>query len=142
MSYPYKHILLAADLSDTCSSAITQAKALADLYKAKLSIVHTIEPIPAYGYPGFEDLQNPLIEHARRQVAELAKELGIPKSHSHIEFGAVKKEVLRVAKEIHADLIIIGSHGRHGLSRLLGSGANAIVQGAECDVLTIRCKKD
>lgn len=140
--YPYKHILLATDLSDTCNSATTQAKAIADLYKAKLSIVHTIEPIPAYGYPGFEDLQSPLIEHARQEIATLAKDLGVPASQTYLEFGAVKKEILRVAKDINADLIVIGSHGRHGLSRLLGSGANAIIHGADCDVLTVRCKKD
>lgn len=140
--YPYKNILFATDLSDTCKSASTQAKSLAELYKAKLSLVHAIEPIPAYGYPGFEDLQNPLIEHAREQVAQLAKELNIPENKIYVEFGAVKKEILRVAKEIKADLIVIGSHGRHGFSRLLGSGANAVVHGAECDVLTIRCQNN
>ena len=139
--YPYKNILLATDLSDTCNSASIQAKQLATLYNAKLSLVHAIEPIPAYGYPGFEDLQNPLIDHARQQASKLAKDLGIPEGQTYVEFGSVKKEILRVAKEIQADLIVIGSHGRHGLSRLLGSGANAIVHGADCDVLTIRCNK-
>ena len=140
--YPYKHILLATDLSDICGLVTAQAKSMADLYSSKLSIVHAIEPIPAYGYPGFEDLQTPLIDHARQQVEKLAKDSGIPESQIYLEFGAVKKEILRVAKEIKADLIVIGSHGRHGLSRLLGSGANAIVHGAECDVLTVRCQSD
>jgi universal stress protein A len=61
-----------------------------------------------------------------------------PEKIIKIEFGSVKNEVLRVAEEIGADLIVIGSHGRHGLSRLLGSSTSGIVQGAECDVLTIR----
>ena len=58
--------------------------------------------------------------------------------HRLIEFGSTKNEVLRVAEEHKVDLIVTGSHGKHGLALLLGSTANAILHGADCDVLIVR----
>lgn len=136
----YKHILLAVDFSDTCQAIAEKAKALVALYDAELTLVHTIEPIPAYGYPGLADLESPVIESAEKEMGQLAKSLSIDSEHARIEFGSVKGQVLKVAEELNADLIIIGSHGRHGLSRLLGSSASGIVHGANCDVLTVRCQ--
>lgn len=135
----YHHVLLAVDFSDICQPISKKAKAFADSQGATLTLVHTIEPIPAYGYPGLADLESPVIESAKNQMQQLADELGIPQAQCRVEYGSVKGQVLKVAEELKTDLIIIGSHGRHGLSRLLGSSASGIVHGASCDVLTIRC---
>ena len=51
---------------------------------------------------------------------------------------SLKKVILAEAQAINADLIIVGSHGRHGVSLILGSTANAILHGAQCDVLAVR----
>lgn len=136
----YKHILLATDLSETCHAMAGKVKRLLELYDAKITLVHTIEPIPAYGYPGLADLESPVIDSATKELAKMGKKLNVPKEDQRIEFGSVKAQVLKVAEELKVDLIVIGSHGRHGLSRLLGSSTSSIIHGAECDVLTVRCK--
>ncbi len=135
----YKHILYAADLHEEKSAAQQQAAQLAAALGAKLSLVHVIEPIPAYGYPGMGDLQSPLIDHARKAMAEVGDELNVAPADQHIEFGSVKAKVLAIAETLNADLIIIGSHDRHGLGRLLSSGAHAIASHAKCGVLIVPC---
>lgn len=135
----YKHILFATDLHDLEHPELEKIKGLVGLFDAKLSLVHAIEPIPAYGYPDLTALQSPIIDQARGEMAKMAEKLGVNQDDTYIEFGPVKIEILRIAEKLKdVDLIIIGSHGRHGLQRLLGSGANAIVHNAKCDVLTIR----
>ncbi len=104
-------------------------------------LVHVVEPIPAYAYPGFAgfaEVEVSIREQAEKELAVLAKKLGVDSAHCMIEFGSTKNEILRVAKEKKIDLIVTGSHGKHGLALLLGSTANAILHGAECDVLIVR----
>ena len=134
----YHHILVATDLSDGCLKVAKQARQLADAMGAKLSLVHIVEPIPAYGYPGILDLQSPFIDQAKEEVAKLSETIGIAKEAQYVELGSVKTQILNVAAELNIDLIVIGSHGRHGLSRLLGSTTSAVIHGANCDVLTVR----
>ena len=137
---PYKHILLATDFSENNQAPIAKAKFLTDDLNCKLSLVHIIEPIPAYGYPGFDNLESPLIEHSQKELDKIAEKLDVKPGNQFIKFGSVKNQVLELAQELQVDLIIIGSHGRHGFSRLLGSSANSIINHADCDVLTVRCQ--
>ena len=53
-------------------------------------------------------------------------------------FGRPESEIHSLAKELKVDLIVVGSHGKHGLSLLLGSTANGVLQGSPCDVLAVR----
>ena len=94
--------------------------------------------MPNYYYPGIAEAESIASERIQNTLAEFAEKIQVPKERQHIEYGSVKNNVLSHAKSINADLIVVGSHGRHGLARLLGSSANAIVNGAECDVLLIR----
>ena len=135
----YKHILYATDLHDSSKNVADKAKALADLHGAKLSMIHTIEPIPAYGYPGVTEIQSPIIDFAKRSLIDLGNQLNVSTENQIIEFGSVKAQVLATADELNVDLIIIGSHGRHGISKLLGSSASGVVNSAKCDVIVIRC---
>lgn len=64
--------------------------------------------------------------------------MGVDKSHSHLVTGSTKHEVLHLAKELNVDLIVTGSHGKHGVALFLGSTATAILHGAECDVLIVK----
>lgn len=137
----YSHILYATDLSESSKEANAKVVELAKANGARLTLVHIIEPIPAYGYPGFADLESPVIDQAKQELAKLGQEINVPEQDQHIEFGSVKTQVLHIADDLKVDLIVIGSHGRHGLSRLLGSSAHAIVHGANCDVLTVRCSE-
>jgi universal stress protein A len=136
----YKHILFATDLTEETDYIVSKVKEFSDSTHAKLSLVHVVEPMPGYSYAylGIEDIEGQLIEEAREALIRLAGKLSVAPSDQFIEVGPTKSKILKVADEIKADLIICGSHGRHGLSLLLGSTANAILHGAKCDVLTVR----
>ncbi|MFA5959421.1 MAG: universal stress protein [Tatlockia sp.] len=137
----YKRVLFATDFDEVGIKAAHKAKKIADENKADLLLVHVVEPIPAYAYPGFAgfaEVEVSIREQAEKELALLAKELGVDAKHCLIEFGSTKNEILRVAEEKKVDLIVTGSHGKHGLALLLGSTANSILHGAECDVLIVR----
>lgn len=137
----YKHILLATDLTPFSQASEERAIELASHYGARLSLVHIVEPIAAYAYPGFADLETPIIEQAKKSLAELGAKMKVDPVDQHLEFGSVKSQVVEIANKLNVDLIIIGSHGRHGLGLLLGSSAHSIVHYANCDVLTVRCEE-
>jgi len=134
----YKHVLVSIDLSETTPKLVKRVKALVDSLGSKLSLVHTIEPIPAYGYLGTTDLESPHIDEAKEALAKIGKELSVDEKNQYVEIGPTKAKILSLAIEIDADLIVVGSHGRSGISVLLGSTANAILHSASCDVLTVR----
>lgn len=136
----YKHILFATDLTDETEYLISKVRAMRDYTKATLSLIHVVEPMPGYSYAylGIEDIEGQLIEEARTTLAKLGAELAVDKKNQWVEVGPTKSKIQTIAADIGADLIICGSHGRHGLSLLLGSTANAILHGAKCDVLVVR----
>lgn len=137
----YKKVLFATDFDKVGVSAAHKAKKIADENQAELILVHVVEPIPAYAYPGFAgfaEVEVSIREQAEKELNTLADNLGIDDNHRFLEFGSTKNEVLRVAQENNVDLIVTGSHGKHGLALLLGSTANAILHGAQCDVLIVR----
>lgn len=137
----YKKVLFATDFDEVGIRAAKKAKKIADENGASLILVHVVEPIPAYAYPGFAgfaEVELSIREQAEKELGDLADKLDVDSKHCFIEFGSTKNEILRVAQEQKIDLIVTGSHGKHGLSLLLGSTANAILHGAECDVLIVR----
>ncbi len=138
----YKHILLAVDLSDEAEQVVSRGKSLSELEGARLSIVHVIEPI-SFTYGGdipldFSGIQDEIQKQAKLQLAELSKPLGIDAQSQHLILGRPETEIHNTAVEIGADLIVVGSHGRHGLALIFGSTANGVLHGAACDVLAVR----
>ncbi len=144
----YQHILVAVDFFEHTNTLTEKAKALADLHQAKLSFIHVVEnmPIPDPGYGvdmGLEiDLTNNMIETSKTKLAELGKKLGVPDDRLWVEMGSPKYEVTTIAEQNQVDLIVVGSHGRHGLALLLGSNADGVLHHASCDVLAIRLHDD
>lgn len=144
----YKHILLAVDFSAHGEEVADRAKDLADKYQAKLSIVHVVDNLPltdaAYGpvIPFDLDLTEELMTAAKDRLAKLADKLGVAEDCRTVAVGSPKLEIIRVAEENQVDLIVVGSHGRHGLALLLGSTANGVLHHARCDVLAVRLKND
>ncbi|MEQ1622486.1 MAG: universal stress protein [Methylococcales bacterium] len=142
----YKHILLATDFSEHCEHVANKAKELAHQFQAKLSLVHIMDNLiitdAAYGstIPFDLDLTAELMASARARLAKLAETLGIPDQNQWLEVGSPKLEIIRIAEENGVDLIVVGSHGRHGLALLLGSTANGVLHHAQCDVLAVRIK--
>ena len=137
----YKHILFATDLTRLSENIAPKVKKLAELYGAKISLITVLEQTATFGYPGIKEAESVASEQVQNALAEFAEKIQVPRERQYIEFGSTKDQVLSYASSINVDLIVVGSHGRHGLSRLLGSSANAIVNGAECDVLLIRASE-
>ncbi len=144
----YKHILLAADFSDHGHHVANKAKELAVANQAQLSIVHIVDNLPitdaTYGpiIPFDGDLSEQIMEAARKRISTLAEKLDIVEDKQWVEVGSPKFEIVRIADENEIDLIVVGSHGRHGLALLLGSTANGVLHNAHCDVLAVRLKND
>lgn len=139
----YKRVLFATDFDEVGIQAAKKAKKIADENQADLILVHVVEPIPAYAYPGFSgfaEVEVSIKEQAEAELNKLANQLGVDDKHCFLEMGSTKNQVLRVADEQNIDLIVTGSHGKHGIALLLGSTANAILHGAKCDVLVVRPK--
>lgn len=136
----YKHILLAADFTDFNDKTAQKAVEMAKLSGAKLSLVHAVEPLTAYAYAysGAVEIEETMVTESKQQMAELGDGINVPVSDQHVIEGPTKQAILQVANEIGADLIVIGSHGRHGLAHLLGSTANAVLHSAKMDVLVVR----
>ncbi len=138
----YQHILVGVDLSDESNQVLDRAASLISAGNTRLSIAHIIEPL-TFAYGGdipmdLSEVQDQLQEQATEQLSKLAGRAGIPAQRQHVLIGQPATELHHLAKLQHADLIVIGSHGRQGLALLLGSTANGVLHGAKCDVLAVR----
>src|SRR5205807_33713 len=83
-------------------------------------------------------IEEELLERARQRLAGLCAELGLSGSPCWVESGNVKSEIVRVARDRRADLIILGSRERHGLSILVNLTEDTVLHAAPCDVLAMR----
>lgn len=141
----YQKIILAVDLHPECDlTLIEKAKNFAQLFNAELIVAHAVEKIYSYGisqaYPGVINIEDELLAAAKKELAQLCASSGIAQSKQVVSAGSPKLVLFTLAEEEKADLIIVGSHGRHGLELLLGSTANSILHSACCDVLAIRLR--
>ena len=143
---PYEHILVAVDLTDECDPVINRASESAKANGAKLSLIHIVEPM-AMAFGGdvpmdLSQLQQQQFDQAKERLERLiAKYPQLHKDYCHLNYGQPRQEIHHFAKEQACDLIVVGSHGRHGLALLLGSTANDVLHGAPCDVLAVRLVK-
>ena len=140
----YKHVLVAVELiANNDAELIKRAEAMAKEFKANVFLVHAVEYIGGYSTygigEGFE-IEKTLIDNAATEMRKLGKHLCIPEDKQLVKAGAAKFVILEEAEKNKIDLIIVGSHGKHGLQVLLGSTANAVLHGAKCDVLAVRIK--
>ena len=141
---PYQHSLVAIDLTEECHAVVSRAQALA-ADGATLSLIHVIEPMAmAFGGDVPMDLsmlQQQQFEQSRERMDRFVGQYpGLTPDRCHLTYGQPRQEVHRLAEEQNCDVIVVGSHGRHGLALLLGSTANDILHGAPCDVLAVRLK--
>ncbi|WP_370257607.1 universal stress protein [Marinobacter nauticus] len=138
----YKKMLVAIDLTEEAPQVLNKAKAMCDAQGAELLLVHVVEPV-GYAYGGdipmdLSELQDQLDKAAREQLGKYGDEYGIAAANQVVTVGRPESEIHRLAKEHNVDLVIVGSHGRKGFQLLLGSTANGVLHGTECDVLAIR----
>lgn len=135
-----KKILFPTDFSTSSDAGLREATALARESGALLLIVHVEEPPTAYGggemYYGVPDPNNEQIVAMLKAVVPTSTDV---RYEHRLIVGDPAAEIVRLAEEEGVDLIVLGTHGRTGLRRLLmGSVAEAIVRRANCRVLTIK----
>lgn len=139
-----KKILFPTDFSHTGDAALAMATALARDSGATLLIVHVQEPPMAYGggelYYG---VQNPAVEDLERMLRAIKPADPAVAFEHRLVNGDPAAEIVRLAEEENVDMIVLGTHGRTGLYRLLmGSVAEAVVRRANCPVLTFKQPHD
>jgi nucleotide-binding universal stress UspA family protein len=140
---PIRRILVPHDFSETAEKAFGLALALAAKLGASLTLLHVYE-VPSYAFAEGVPLPVSLTEEiaaAARSALEVlagrAAQEGVPIA-TLLRQGAAWSEIAAAAKEPGADLIVMGTHGRRGVARmLLGSVAEKVVRTAPCPVLTV-----
>ncbi len=138
----YRRILVVVDLTEDSLLIGRRAQALATALGAEMELLHVVEfvPVEPMGETLMPSVQieDELLERARQRLATLATELGLPSSAARVEAGNVKSEIVRVARDQHVDLIVLGSRERHGLSILVNFTEDTVLHAAPCDVLAVR----
>lgn len=142
----YQHVLCAVDFSDESLEVGKRARDIAQKYGARLSLIHIVEDVNISLGGGYELLpvlpdlpDEALLQEAQTALEKLAQQLEVKDIRLWVVNAISTKEgILGAVQAHHTDLIVVGSHGRHGLSLLLGSTANAVLHGAPCDVLAVR----
>jgi universal stress protein A len=139
---PYRRLLVVIDLTEDSLPICRRARELAASIGAELELLHVVEFVPME--PMGETLmpavqiEEELLARARQRLGELAQELGLPPQAARVEAGSVKAEIVRVARERGADLIVIGSRERHGISIFVNLTEDTVLHQAPCDVLAVR----
>lgn len=146
----YQHILAAVDVTEEAPQVLEQAASIARMTDARLSIVSVVRPLTQV-YGGLDvmplavggiSFEQEALTQATQQMRDLARRFNVAEADVHVFIGAPAHDIRAVAERIGADLIVIGTHGRHGLGLLLGSTANAVIHGVGCDVLAVRVRFD
>jgi nucleotide-binding universal stress UspA family protein len=132
-------ILHPTDFSEHSELAFRTACSLARDYGARLLVLHVAQaPVPLYMEGAVPPRTDELLDELRTQLLRLQPCDGTTVIH-RLEEGNPVQEILRVAQAAQADLIVMGTHGRRGLRRLLmGSVAEQVMRNAGCPVMTVR----
>ncbi len=140
----YKHVLVAVDQSEDAEKIGRQALVVAKRNHAKITLLNILEGISiSAGYelmpviPQVSD--DEMVSEAKKSMRELSHKLGIPDADTLVISALSTKEgILKAAAELDVDLLVVGSHTRHGLALLLGSTTGSIVNDSPCDILTVK----
>jgi universal stress protein A len=138
----YRRVLLVVDLSEDSILIGRRAQALATAVGAQIDLLHVVEYVPVE--PMGETLmpavqiEDELLDRAKQRLIALGAQLGVAAGWCRVEAGNVKSEIVRIAREIKADLIVLGSRERHGLSILVNFTEDTVLHAAPCDVLAVR----
>ena len=141
----YQNILCATDFSDYCRVAAVRAAEMARYYGARLTLLHVVENFPV-------DRSNEIIapedvdpaayheRYARESLAALEQHLEFDNAMLEVRFStqSAKQKIVRFAKEQNIDLIVVATHGRHGIFSILGSTAYGVSHRSPCDVMMVR----
>jgi universal stress protein A len=138
-----KRIVVPTDFSEPADAALTYAIGLASKLGAEVSLVHVFDdpagihsgeyvPLPA-------ELRGEILAGVRRRLADVVAKHGDVHLTSQVLIGPTARSIVDGARDSRADLIVMGTHGRHGMAHLLlGSVAERVVRTSTCPVLTVR----
>jgi universal stress protein A len=138
----YQKILVLLDLSDDSERVFVAGRDLAASSDASIVALHVVEFMPAE--PMGESLmptlqiEQELVQRSGERLKEFVGRLGLARTTCRVEVGNTKAEILRVAEEENADLIVLGSRERHGLAILVNFTEDTVLHAAHCDVLAVR----
>jgi nucleotide-binding universal stress UspA family protein len=142
---PYKRILCPVDFDDNSVYAVKEAGELARLMAAEVCLLHVvwINPLATEGFM-LGELQESQIKHARAKLEEISKrELTAVRHENSVELGDPANVILAMEEKSGADLVVMATHGRRGIARLmLGSVAERVVRESTAPVLTVHRQTD
>jgi universal stress protein A len=140
----YRQLLVAIDLSDQSRAIAAKSVELARQWQAQLRLLHVIEFVPVEPMSDalvpVVQIDDKVVARAKEQISALASGLGVAADCCRVATGNVKGEILRQAREVNADLIVLGCRERHGLSILVNLTEDTVLHGAPCDVLAMRVR--
>lgn len=143
---PYEHILVPVDFSRISHALVTRATELANLYQARISLLHVLEEMSlgnvAFGgtstLPMSPAIKQNQINLATDKLRQLAESLGVPANAAlEVMNGKSSELIAQFVKQKGVDLVIVGNSGKKGMMGFLGSTAEATIKNVTCDVLTI-----
>lgn len=141
----YAKILVAIDFSAASEQVMERAMAVAEAGQGRLHLLHVVEYLPPIDFayepiasPGWNIDSDELTAQAEESMQKFIQRFQPERVSKAVLLGVPKHEIIRAARDQQADLIVLGSHGRHGLARLLGSTADPVLHNAPCDVLAVR----
>ena len=140
----FQRILCATDFSDTAEAAWEAACELARTHRAELILVHVFTELPVYPEVAVIEVQRVWEDQRGWVEKELADRVAAGSrrglsARSLLKTGVAPESIVEAATETKADLIVIGTHGRTGLTRLvIGSVAERVVRLAPCPVLCVK----
>src|SRR5262249_41305115 len=140
----YRKVLVLLDLSERSEQVVSAARDLTAHSNPSLVLLHVVEYVPAEPLGGSliptTPIQPQLDQRGRYRLNDLIARIGVTGVTARVEAGNTKAEILRVAEEEHADLIVLGSRERHGLAILVNFTEDTVLHAAHCDVLAVRIK--
>ena len=143
----FKHILVPVDGSETAQKAVEKAAGLAKAFGSAATVIYVIDPYPftglgsdfAYGQAEYLSAATAEAEQAIQAAKQTLAQAGVVPQTRVVEGHAAWRGILEAAKTAGADLIVMGSHGRHGLEKIvLGSVAQRVLSHSHLPVFVVR----
>jgi universal stress protein A len=141
----YTHILVAIDFSASAEQVLNKARDIASRNNARLSLLHVVEYLPP-----IDSVYEPVLSsnwviddaemlaQAKTSLNSFRDQQKLSDVELHTIQGTPKHIISSFVKQHSCDLVVMGSHGRHGINRLLGSTANAVLHDMPCDILAVK----
>ena len=146
----FKHILVPVDGSDTAQVAVDKATALAKAFDSQVTVIYVIDPYPftgvgtdfAYGQAEYLNAATAEANEAVKVAKQAFTDAGVTVDSSVVEAHTAWRGIVEAGESLQADLIVMGSHGRNALEKLvLGSVAQAVLSHTKLPVLVVRDAK-